>query len=165
MVVKSLLRNDKRRNATLIYLVVVTGGQQIQQECQTYVLKHGNLMPGQVYVSVAGRLPCKKVIHAMGPSCRHHNADKTLHTAIHEVLLAGEKHKLSSVALPALSSGNMGFPIDKCTKIIVTAVKEFLDTHQQTCVKTISLVDQADSVLQQFRTRLGTMSGELQLYN
>ena len=115
-------------------------------------------------MSAAGSLPCKKVIHAVGPSWDHGrcNADKTLHTAIYEVLLAAEKHNLSSVALPTMSSGNMGFPIDKCTKIIVTAVKEFLDSHQQTCVEKVSLVDQSDSVLQQFCTSLGTMSGELQ---
>ena len=151
-------------NAALIYLIIVTGGQQIQQECRTYVLNHGYLKPGEVYVSAAGRLPCQKVIHAVGPSWINGrcNEEKTLHTAIREVLLAAEKHQLSSVALPALSSGNMGFPIDKCTKIIVTAVKEFLDSHQQTCVKTVSLVDQSDSVLQQFCTSLRTMFGELQ---
>ena len=47
---------------------VVSAGSEIQRECRDYVLKHGHLQPGQIYVSKPGRLPCKKIIHAVGPS-------------------------------------------------------------------------------------------------
>ena len=42
-------------------LFIVLGGGSIQRECHKYVRANGRLHPGQVFVSSAGRLNCKKV--------------------------------------------------------------------------------------------------------
>ena len=45
------------------------GGNQIEAECQNFLREKGiSEMPvGSVFVSNAGNLLCKKVIHAVGP--------------------------------------------------------------------------------------------------
>ena len=121
--------------------------------------KHGALQPGQVYVSEPGRLPCKKVIHAMGLRLHggHHNEENVLREAVYESLLSAEQCGLSSVALPALSMGIFGCPLDRCTEVIASAIKGFLDEHKQTCVKKVSLVDPTDRVVDAFHTSLHSL--------
>ena len=46
------------------------GGFQIQKESNEYISKHGIVTVGNVGVTNAGRLPCKYVIHAVGPIYR-----------------------------------------------------------------------------------------------
>lgn len=49
-----------------------------------------------------------------------------LHKAVTSALQAGVDQKLSSLALPLISSGNFGCPVDKAASIAVAAVFEFL---------------------------------------
>ena len=133
---------------------VVSGGSEIQRECRDYVLKHGHLQPGQIYVSKPGRLPCKKIIHAVGPSWQDGEEEEELREAVYKSLLAAKRCGLSSIALPALSGGNCGYPLDRCTKIIVTTLKEFLEADKQTSFKNVALVDQAGDVVEAFHKNL-----------
>ena len=43
------------------------GGQSIQDECTKHVNLHGRLYPGKIYTSCAGRLPCRFIVHTVGP--------------------------------------------------------------------------------------------------
>ena len=124
--------------------------------------QYGSITPGQVYVSKSGRLPCKKVIHAVGPRWQDGslNEDQELYLAVKRSMKAAEENSLTSIAFPALSTGGLQFPVDRCTNITVTAVKDFLDKYQQTCVKMVSLVHGSDHVLGEFRKSLGILSGK-----
>ena len=56
-----------------------TGGKEIQDECTKYIKGRSSLMkPGDVYVSTAGRLPCRKVIHTVGPKYKDGESQTTL---------------------------------------------------------------------------------------
>ena len=140
---------------------VVAGGPEIQRQCRDYVSKHGRLQPGQVFVSAPGRLPCKKVIHAVGPRWQggHHNEENDLRRAVYESMSAADQRGLSSIGLPALSGGIFGYPLNKCTETIVSAVKDFLDEHRDTSVKKVSLVDPTDRVVNAFQNGLDDVFG------
>ena len=122
--------------------------------------RHGRLQPGQVFVSAPGWLPCEKVIHAVGPRWQggQNNEENILREAVYESLLSAEQCGLSSIALPALSMGIFGCPLDRCTKVIVSAIKGFLDDHKQTCVKRVSLVGPTDRVVDAFHTSLQALT-------
>ena len=107
-------------------------------------------------MSEPGRLPCKKVIHAVGPSWQGGHEEKELREAVYESLLAAKQWGLSSIALPALGGRNFGYPLDRCTKIIVTTLKEFLEADKQTSLKNVALVDQAGDVVEAFQKNLTT---------
>ena len=112
-------------------------------------------------MSEPGRLPCMKVIHAVGPIWQggNDNEEKTLHDAVYESLWSAEVWGLSSIALPALSGGIFGYPLDKCTKTIISAVKCFLEDHKETCVKRVSLVDPTARVVDAFDQCVRQVSG------
>ena len=68
-------------------------------------------------------------------------------------------NSLSSIALPAISSGVFGFPVDRSTRTITSAVKDFLKDHPQTRMKRVSLVDPAGNVVNAFRRSLRVVFG------
>ena len=140
---------------------VDSGGPGIEQECQDHVRRSGELTPGHVYVSKSGRLPCQKVIHAVGPTWQGggNKEEKKLYSAIYESMLAAEKLRLSSIALPAVSCGSSQYPLHKAAKTIVTAVRDFLQDKQHKFVKKVSLVDQSKDIVREFSSSLGVMFG------
>ena len=48
---------------------MLLGGVKIQHECDRHIqqLKERQLPTGGVFTSGAGTLPCKKIVHAVGP--------------------------------------------------------------------------------------------------
>ena len=140
---------------------VDSGGPDIERECQDHVRRNGELTPGHVYVSTSGRLPCQKVIHAVGPRWQGggNKEEKKLYGAIYESALAADKLGLSSIAFPAVSCGSSHYPLHKAAKTIVTAVSDFLQDKQHKCLKKVSLVDQSKDIVREFNSSLGVMFG------
>ena len=140
---------------------VCAGGPEIQRECRNHVQRNGVLADGQVYASTSGRLPCQKVIHAVGPKWNGGNSNEkiSLYDAVFESMLAAEQTQMLSIAIPAVSSGIFGFPIDKCTLTIISAVKDFLEAKPGSSVKKVSLVDPKDDVLRVFHKSLCAVFG------
>ncbi|AWP07718.1 putative poly [Scophthalmus maximus] len=120
-------------------------GPQLQKLSDDYISKHGHLRPGDAIVTAAGNLPCKYVVHAVGP--RFSEADKRisvsrLKLAVQQSLKQAEAVNCSSVALPAISSGVFGFPVDLCAETIAQAVREYCDSPRRLGTLTeIHLVD------------------------
>lgn len=99
------------------------GGSIIQKECDE--LRNCSL--GRAVITTGGNLKAKYVIHAVGP---RYNIDpepeKHLAMAIYNSLKIAEEKKLSSMALPAISTGIFGYPIDEASKIIVKTILDFI---------------------------------------
>ena len=123
--------------------------------------QHGKLLPGQVYVSSSGCLPCKKVIHAVGPVWHDgwHNEYNNLYVAVYDSLATADKLGYTSIALPALSCGTYSFPEDRGTRGICRAVKDFLEDKKETSVRKVSLIDLRERVVEEFHRNLGAMFG------
>ena len=60
-----------------------------------------------------GRLKCRYIIHAVGPSGDGEEERRDFKTAIEKVLFLAEENKLKSIAIPSVASGVFGFPKDK----------------------------------------------------
>lgn len=78
-----------------------------------------------------GKLGCKKYcIHAVGPvwsSRRAEECDELLVSAIINSYKRAEELECESVALPAISSGIFGYPLDRCVKIFSTTTRKYID--------------------------------------
>ncbi len=112
----------------LMMSVSVSGGKSIQQECDTHVRLNGSLLDGQSFLSGAGKLPCKKIIHAVGPTWRggRQGEEDILYDCVYaNVLTLARMEHLSTVAIPAISAGVFGFPVDKSAVCIVDAIRDF----------------------------------------
>ncbi|XP_039902752.1 protein mono-ADP-ribosyltransferase PARP14-like isoform X3 [Simochromis diagramma] len=140
-------------------------GPQLQRESSDYVAKNGRLRPGDAIITDAYNLPCKHVVHAVGP--RFSDFDRKtsvsrLKTAVRESLRQAEMANCSSIALPAISSGIFGFPVDLCAETIAQAVREYCDNPQGLRSLTeIHLVDNNDSTVRVMATAVSKEFSDL----
>jgi len=98
------------------------GGWSIQEECD----KIGYCPVGGAVITRAGKLKAKYVIHAVGPRMGEGHEDKKLESATLSALKLAEEHNVESIAFPAISTGIFGFPKDRCAKIMLRTVVNYL---------------------------------------
>ncbi|ADQ41900.1 Appr-1-p processing domain protein [Caldicellulosiruptor acetigenus I77R1B] len=117
--------------------IVKAGGQEIQKESDEIIKKIGFLPTGNAVITNAYRLPCKFVIHTVGPIYGEGNEDEKLSRAIYNSLYLAHLYNLKSIALPAVSSGIFGFPKDRCAKILIDTAVDFLSSINTSIEKVI----------------------------
>jgi O-acetyl-ADP-ribose deacetylase len=117
--------------------IVRKGGQIIQQESEELVTRFGRVAHARPVYTSGGKLPCKYVIHAVGPIWGEGDEDMKLAEAIRGSLDLAEKLELTSISFPAISTGIYGFPKARAAKIILSSQKAWLETHPNTQIQLI----------------------------
>ena len=102
------------------------GGYSIQEECD----RIGYCPVGDAVITGAGNLKAKHVIHAVGPRMGEGDEDNKLKNATLNSLKLADKHKLTSIAFPAISTGIFGYPKDRCAEIMLKTTIEYLKQNQ-----------------------------------
>jgi O-acetyl-ADP-ribose deacetylase (regulator of RNase III) len=99
------------------------GGPTIQEECD----KIGTCAVGQAVVTRAGKLRAKWVIHAVGPVWKggNYGEEMLLASAVLQALRRGEDIGATSIAMPAISTGVFGFPLEMAAEITIAAARSF----------------------------------------
>jgi O-acetyl-ADP-ribose deacetylase (regulator of RNase III) len=102
-------------------------------ECDRIREEKGGCPTGEAVVTTAGKLPAKKVIHAVGPVWQdgHHGEDKLLASAYENSLRQAARHGLRSVAFPNISTGVYGFPKKPAAEIAISTVREFMKKNRK----------------------------------
>ncbi|XP_054895199.1 protein mono-ADP-ribosyltransferase PARP14-like isoform X2 [Poeciliopsis prolifica] len=135
----------------LALALLKAAGPNLQKISNDHVAKHGKLRPGDAVVTDGCGLPCKYVVHAVGP--RYSDSDRNtsilrLQCAVRESLSQAERAGCCTVAMPAISSGVFGFPVDLCTRTIAQAVRQYCDQPGGPGALTeIHLVDNNDATV------------------
>ncbi|HXG35644.1 MAG TPA: macro domain-containing protein [Dehalococcoidia bacterium] len=129
--------------------IVRKGGRVIQEESDRWVQERGRVPTGSAAVTGAGSLKARHVIHAVGPVWGSGNEEALLASAVASALARAEELELSSVSLPAISTGIFGFPKELGVQVIVRAVQEYLDAHPQSSLQEVRFcnIDRATSEL------------------
>ena len=105
-------------------------GPELLAECKTL----GGCETGSAKITKGYKLPCKYVIHAVGPRWRdgkHGERDKLISCYQTSLALARE-NKCETVAFPLISSGIYGYPKDQALRIAIDTISEFLLENDMT---------------------------------
>ncbi|NXX53425.1 PAR14 polymerase, partial [Scopus umbretta] len=157
-VVVNASNEDLKHIGGLAEALLKAAGPELQEECNELVRSNGSLHPGCAVITGAGKLPCKNVIHAVGPRWRKDEAEKCvylLRKTVKKSLQLAETYNHRSIALPAISGGIFGFPLELCTYSIVSSIRETLEESMgDSSLKEVHLVDIAQNNIQAFSKAL-----------
>lgn len=107
------------------------GGPAIMQETRE---RYPQGCPtGSAVISGAGKLPARHVIHAVGPVYREGQQGEAelLASAYRKSLELARDHDCQSVALPSLSTGAYGYPMEAAACVALQTARDFLAENER----------------------------------
>jgi putative ATPase len=119
--------------------IVQRGGPEIQAESNLWVKRHGPVTHSHPAYTGAGLLPCKFIIHAVGPIWGKGDEDEKLAQAISGSLHLADQLELVSVAIPPISTGIFGFPKERAARIFYETIAAFFTAHPSSNLKQVRL--------------------------
>ncbi len=132
-------------------------GVELRLACEAIITAQGHPEPtGRAKITPAFNLPCKYVLHTVGPIIGSQVTDRDkalLASCYRSCLELAAMYDLESVAFCCISTGEFHFPNDLAAEIAVGTVKEFL--KQQTSVKKVIFNVFKDLDRQIYRRLLG----------
>lgn len=131
---------DAILNSTNTYLIPDGGadlaihnsaGPELLNYCKKQI---GMVDVGSAKISPAFNLPCKHVIHTVGPVWKGGNKNEKdkLISCYKECLTLAARTDCSSIAFPLISSGTYGYPKDQVLKIAIDVISDFLFNNEMT---------------------------------
>ena len=132
-------------------------GVELRLACEAIIRAQGHPEPtGRAKITPAFNLPCKYVLHTVGPIIGRQVTDRDkalLASCYRSCLELAAMYDLESVAFCCISTGEFHFPNDLAAEIAVDTVKEFL--KKQTSVKKVIFNVFKDLDRQIYRRLLG----------
>lgn len=117
-----------------------SAGLQLREECNQYMIKNRikNINyeepTGRAVVTKGYNLPCKYVIHTVGPivnDCLTESLKEDLRSCYNSCMKEALENGIRSIAFCCISTGEFHFPNDEAAKIAVQEVNNVLKDHSE----------------------------------
>jgi O-acetyl-ADP-ribose deacetylase len=104
-------------------------GPELLTECRTL----NGCRPGEAKITRGYRLPARFIIHTVGPIWRGggHDEAHTLANCYRNSLNIAVENKVKTIALPAISCGAYGYPVEQAVEIAFTTTRNFLNRNDE----------------------------------
>lgn len=105
-------------------------GPELLAECRAL----GGCTTGNAKITNAYSLPCKYIVHTVGPIWKggtYGEHEKLASCYLTSLALMAEK-SCKTVAFPLISAGTYGYPKEQAIRIAVDSIQEFLREHEMT---------------------------------
>ena len=102
-------------------------GRELLEECRTL----NGCRTGEAKITGAYNLPCRYVIHTVGPiwnGGNQHEAELLADCYRNSLQLAADRG-IRSIAFPSVSTGVYSYPLDQAADIAIQAAVDFVDAH------------------------------------
>ena len=103
-------------------------GRELLAECRTL----NGCETGEAKITSAYKLPCKYVIHTVGPIYRGGNSGEPqlLANAYKNSMKLALQNKIRTIAFPSISTGIYSYPLEEAAEIAIKTVNDFYLEHQ-----------------------------------
>ena len=117
-------------------------GIQLREECYQLMLQQGHEeSTGQAKITKAYNLPCRYVIHTVGPIIPNgiptEFQKEQLASCYRSIMACANENRLESIAFCCISTGEFRFPNQLAAEIAVQTVKDYLTEHPDCSVKQV----------------------------
>lgn len=104
------------------------------RSCLPSAERWGGCDTGSAKITQGYKLPCKYVIHTVGPRWRggSYGEREQLISCYRASLALAKEHGCETVAFPLISSGIYGYPKDQALKIAIDTINSFLQENDMT---------------------------------
>ena len=130
--------------------IVRAGGAVIQDESDAWVRNNGPVTHQEPAHTHAGKLPCRYVIHAVGPIWGEGEEDRKLEEAIRGSLRLAEHLELQSIAFSAISTGIFGFPKDRAARVFFQTFLEYFEENPNSPMELVRITLWDDEAVETF---------------
>ena len=130
-------------NGGLNKAIYKAAGNNLQKACE----KLGHCEVGEAKATDAYNIPCKYIIHTVGPAWQDgkHDEKELLRFCYQNVLETARGLHIKTIGFSSISTGKHGFPIDKAAEIAVKAAVKFVRENPQSFDKIVWILQSEET--------------------
>lgn len=116
-------REDLKLGSGFGNAISMRGGPQIQKQLDE--LGEGKV--GDVFVTDAGNMKAKVILHAVGPKFMEENLETKLEDTVKNTLQRADEKGIRKIAFPAMGAGFYGVPLSLCAEIMLETIAHYVE--------------------------------------